>query len=212
MAAPAAPENHTNGRSNGHAGEENTTPIVPVQKPALTPAQEVSNHPVAFYKPEQQHDVASSILSRSQTTTRQASFRSTTTESHSHKFTADQQVTVLRQTVIVSRGRLISDLDYVDDNYIDSLTVQSFLEYIQDQRLIHMPQRGSRWDKVLNWAEFFALQISGYEKVLSSFVPETKSAAKLIWAGCRVLIEVRKTLLAVEPSQWTTQSFKMNSK
>jgi hypothetical protein len=53
-----------------------------------------------------------------------------------------------------------------------------------------MPQRGSRWDKVLKWAEFFALQISGYEKAVSPFISHGKGAVKLIWAACRVLIEV----------------------
>ena len=53
-----------------------------------------------------------------------------------------------------------------------------------------MPHRGSRWDKVLKWAEFFALQISGYAKALESFVPDSHTAAKLIWVASQTLLEV----------------------
>ena len=110
--------------------------------------------------------------------------------SRTRTFTLDQQVTVLRQTVLTTRAKLICDLAHVDEHYIDSITVESFLEYIEHERLTYMPQRGSRWDKVLKWAEFFALQISGYEKAVGSFVPDSKAAARLIWASCRVLVEV----------------------
>jgi hypothetical protein len=111
------------------------------------------------------------------------------TSSHTHTFTSDQQVTVLRQTVIATRSRLIAELSHVNAHYIDSMTVESFLEYIERERLTHMPRRGSRFDKVLKWAEFFALQISGYEKAVHSFVPDSKNAAKMIWAASRVLVE-----------------------
>ena len=53
-----------------------------------------------------------------------------------------------------------------------------------------MPHRGSRWDKVLKWAEFFALQISGYVKAVEAFVPQSFMAAKLIWAASHTLLEV----------------------
>ena len=71
------------------------------------------------------------------------------------------------------------------------------MDYIERERLTHMPRQGSRWDKVLRRAEFFGLQISRYEEVISKFVPESETAAKLIWAACRVLIEVRDPSLAL---------------
>lgn len=69
-------------------------------------------------------------------------------------------------------------------------SIETFLDYIEHQRLTHMPHRGSVWDKVLKWAEFFALQVSAYEKVAAPYVSETKEAAKLIWIGSRVLLDV----------------------
>jgi len=126
------------------------------------------------------------VVSRTET-------RSMTTSSHAHTFTSDQHVTVLRQTVITTRSRLISELSHVDAHYIDSMTVESFLKYTERQRLTHMPRRGSRWDRVLTKAEYFALQISRYEKAVHSFVPDSRNAAKMIWAAARVLIEVSAT-------------------
>jgi hypothetical protein len=116
--------------------------------------------------------------------------RSISRSSHAHTFTNDQHVTVLRQTVITTRTRLISELSHVDAHYIDSMTVESFLKFTERQRLMHMPRRGSRWDRVLTRAEYFALQISRYEKQIHSFVPDSRNAARMIWAAARVLIEV----------------------
>jgi len=116
--------------------------------------------------------------------------RSTTSSSFTHTFTSDQQVNIMRRTVISTKEKIISDFSHVDNEYIDSMTVESILRYVRDERLTYMPQQGSRWDKVLQWAEFFSLQISGYEKAVSPFVPDSKGAAQLIWASCQVLLEV----------------------
>ena len=114
---------------------------------------------------------------------------SSTSETHV-SFSKDQQITVLQETVVSTRGKFSAQFDHVDEHYINNMTIDGFLEYIERQRLTHMPHRGSRWDKVLKWAEFFGLQISGYAKAVEAFVPDSKLAAKLIWAACRTLLEV----------------------
>lgn len=104
---------------------------------------------------------------------------SSSSETHL-SFAKDQQITVLQETVISTLGKFVAQFDRVDEHYIHSMTIDGFLEYIERQRLTYMPHRGSRWDKVLKWAEFFGLQISGYAKTVESFVPDSKLAAKLI--------------------------------
>ena len=164
----------SNGHANGYTNGNSSTHIHD-----LTNVQSTSNenHIVQTKRHEE------NLTSRTES-------RSMVTSSHTHTFTSDQQVTILRQTVITTRSRLISELSHVDAHYIDSMTVESFLEYIECERLTHMPRRGSRWDKVLKWAEYFALQISRYENAVHSFVPDSKNAAKMIWAASCVLIEV----------------------
>lgn len=105
-------------------------------------------------------------------------------------FSSDRQVTILRETVSSTCSRLIAEFERVDDSFIQNMSIEHFLDYIERQRLTHMPHRGSRWDKVLKWTEYFALQVSGYAKAVESFVPDSDVAAKLIWTACRALLEV----------------------
>lgn len=160
--------------SNGHANGHSSTHISDLSEGHTTTDE---SHIVQTKRYEE------SLSSRTE-------HRSMNKSTFTHTFTSDQQVTVLRQTVIATRSRLISELSHVDSHYIDSMTVESFLEYIECERLTHMPRRGSRWDNVLKWAEFFALQISRYEEAVHSFVPDSKNAAKMIWAASCILVEV----------------------
>jgi hypothetical protein len=109
-------------------------------------------------------------------------------------FSSDQQVTILKETVLSTCSRLITDFDNVDESFIHDMSIELFLDYVQRQRLTYMPHRGSHWDKVLKWAEYFALQISGYAQTVEAFVPDSKIAARLIWTACRALLEVLSCL------------------
>ena len=138
---------------------------------------------------------------------------SSTTKTQSRvQFSKDQQIHVLRETVTFTRGRFIAEFDYVDFHYIDRMTLVDFLEHIERERLTHMPHRGSRWDKVLKWAEFFAIQMSGYEDAVRSFVPDSIEAAKLIWVACRVLLDVSiflntEGVMLIRQIAWSWQCF-----
>ncbi|KAL8834428.1 MAG: hypothetical protein Q9170_003750 [Blastenia crenularia] len=110
--------------------------------------------------------------------------------STSVSYTSEQQITVLKEAVHVTRTRFVADLDDVDDHYIQHTTIEDFLEFIERERLTHMPHRGSHWDKVLKWAEFFSLQVSVYSNTVESFISESKLAARLIWAACRALLQL----------------------
>jgi len=97
---------------------------------------------------------------------------------------------VLHDSIVVTRQKFLADFDDIDEPFIHHITIEVFLEYIERQRLTHMPHRGSHWDKVLKWAEYFALQISGYVKAVEPFVPDSKVAAQLIWTALRSLLRV----------------------
>ena len=78
------------------------------------------------------------------------------------------------------------------------MTIENFLDFIERQRLTHMPHRGSRWDKVLKWAEFFGLQMAGYAKAVGPFVEGSKDAAKLTLAASCVLLRVMLRIATLE--------------
>lgn len=67
---------------------------------------------------------------------------------------------------------------------------ESFLNFVANERLHRMPHRGSRWDKILRWAEYFATQVSALHEAVSSFVPNSTETAQVVWAGCRILLQV----------------------
>ncbi|MCJ1395329.1 hypothetical protein MMC18_008490 [Xylographa bjoerkii] len=132
--------------------------------------------------------------SHSETQVTSSESRTSTTKTKSEtrvQFSSDQQITVLHETVLSTWAKFIEEFNHVDEHYISSTTISGFLKYIERERLTSMPHRGSRWDKVLKWAEFFALQVSGYSKVVEPFVPDSKDATKLILAACRVLLEIK---------------------
>lgn len=73
-------------------------------------------------------------------------------------------------------------------------SVEAFYDAIAKIRLHQMPHDNSRWDKVLKWAEFFALQVQGYSDEVSKFADYADAAASLIWAGTLSLILARIAL------------------
>lgn len=62
--------------------------------------------------------------------------------------------------------------------------------FIASERLRRMPARGSRWDKILKWAEDFAKKLSLFEITDDSFIPSSKEAVELILASIQLLLLV----------------------
>ena len=112
-------------------------------------------------------------------------------------YEADETTASLHQSVIIVRRKFVNELDDVEDSSIESVAIENVLEYIERQRLIHMPHRGSHWDKVLKWAEFFALQLSRYAAAAEPFASESKAAARLIWTATKSLLNVSLLTLLV---------------
>ena len=96
----------------------------------------------------------------------------------------------MHESITSVRRNFIADLDDVEESTIEGIGMDDVFEYIERQRLTHMPHRGSHWDKVLKWAEFFALQMSDYAGALERFAPEGKTAARLIWIAIQRLLSV----------------------
>ena len=103
---------------------------------------------------------------------------------------SEHQITVFRQTIVTTRRRLTTDFEDINGSSIDDIGIEGFLEFIDRHRLTYMPHRGSHWDKVLKWAEYFAVQISGYATTLEAFVPESKAASQLIWTALQAMLRV----------------------
>lgn len=85
---------------------------------------------------------------------------------------------------------LISRLDDYDESFVKTTDLHTYLQFISDERLIHMPRRGSDWDRVLGAAQFFGLQIWSFGSKIEGFVHGGKDSASAALASCLVLLEV----------------------
>ena len=112
------------------------------------------------------------------------------TNGEQYEFSEDHQIAIVKITTRKLRVRVVQELDDVDDSFLEKMTIEAFLEYLTIERLRHMPHRGSRWDEVLKYAEYFSLQISAYGESVGPFVPESRNAAHLALANCYLLLEV----------------------
>jgi hypothetical protein len=92
-----------------------------------------------------------------------------------------------------TRARIVCELEDVTESYFETTDPDSYFEYIADERLTHMPARGSQWDRVLKEAEFFGYQISNFASHLDAFVKEWQLVRDIALASCKLLLEVHVT-------------------
>ncbi|KAM5354274.1 hypothetical protein ACJ41O_000924 [Fusarium nematophilum] len=85
---------------------------------------------------------------------------------------------------------LIVRLDDYDEKFVSEMDLRGYLQYISDERLIHMPRRGSDWDRVLSTAQFFGLQVSFFGKKIETFAHGGHASASAALASCQVLLEI----------------------
>lgn len=77
----------------------------------------------------------------------------------------------------------------------------SFLGFIADERLRLMPAKGSRWDKLLKWAEDYATKLAVFEREYREEISGCSQATELIFACLQALLLVsRKTSLSLSIS------------
>ena len=109
---------------------------------------------------------------------------------HSSLTRTNTQYSIVRRTAFYVREKVVRELSDVDDGFFGHMNIESFLEYITHERLTNMPHRGSRWDKVLKSAEFFAIQINMFSESAEKFIDSSKMAADVALGNCRLLLEV----------------------
>ena len=79
----------------------------------------------------------------------------------------------------------ISDVSYVN-----------FLEWIRAERLTTLPHKGSRWDKVLIRALYFAEQLHNFDQAIQGFALDSQAAAAVAYGHARLLLEVQSSFFS----------------
>ncbi|KAK3322767.1 hypothetical protein B0H66DRAFT_555192 [Apodospora peruviana] len=87
------------------------------------------------------------------------------------------------------RGNICKFGDY-NEHYFKTMNLESYLEYISDERLIHMPRRGSDWDRVLRTAQFFGLQLWAFGSDIGQFTSGTESASITALGSTQILLKI----------------------
>lgn len=107
----------------------------------------------------------------------------------SHSTIATVQRTRILETSKEIRTRIYKLGDY-SEAFFRNVDLESYLEYISDERLIHMPRRGSDWDRVLRSAQFFGLQLYRLGSNVRHFCPGAEAASVTALGATQVLLEI----------------------
>ncbi|OLN98018.1 hypothetical protein CCHL11_06795 [Colletotrichum chlorophyti] len=93
------------------------------------------------------------------------------------------------------------ELEDVTVRRFETMDLNAYLAYIADERLVHMPARGSQWDRVLKKAEFFGLQLDDFANHIKVFVDGCGSIRDTALVGCHLLLELgHEQADALEPT------------
>ena len=101
-----------------------------------------------------------------------------------------QPITCVQDTNEAARQKLTHELDCMDQNRWNGISLDDFMSHVAAERLARMPHSGSPWDRTLRDAESFAVHISQFHSFVNVFLPQSSTAAELIWANSRLLLEV----------------------
>ncbi|EFQ34757.1 uncharacterized protein GLRG_09901 [Colletotrichum graminicola M1.001] len=97
--------------------------------------------------------------------------------------------------------KLVREVEEVSHQHFQSIDLEAYLAYIADERLVHMPPKGSQWDRVLKSAEFFGFQLDGYSRHIQSFIEGCTLARDTVLATCYLLLELgHDQAQALEPT------------
>lgn len=143
---------------------------------------------------EDSHQNQTSILDRAKSAimTRAASpSPPTSRDSVNRRSIAPRGNHVVTDAVFTFRPKLEGELKGSKQaELVEGVSSESLLIFISNDRLKRMPARGSRWDKILKWAEDFAKKLALFEVTDESFIPSSKEAVELICASIQLLLLV----------------------
>ena len=105
-----------------------------------------------------------------------------------------ERLTIVSEIVLTIRRKIIGSIDEVENSFYESMTFDSYLQFITHERLTRMPHRGSRWDRILKNAEFFGVQLAAFSEGVSSIVTGSDDALATGLANAKLLIEVITTV------------------
>ncbi|UPX15179.1 uncharacterized protein EKO05_0005636 [Ascochyta rabiei] len=96
----------------------------------------------------------------------------------------------VQESAVALRKKSMADLGAGVHQSISDVSYVDFLEWIRAERLTTLPHKGSRWDKVLIRALYFAEQLHNFDQAIQSFALDSQAAAAVGYGHARLLLEL----------------------
>ncbi|KAF2451382.1 NACHT domain-containing protein [Karstenula rhodostoma CBS 690.94] len=100
------------------------------------------------------------------------------------------RVSIFQETAVALKKKSISQLGAGVYQSVAGTTFFHLLEWIRTERLTTLPHKGSRWDRVLIRALFFAEQLHNLNAAIQGFALDSHAAASLGYDHARLLLEL----------------------
>lgn len=166
------------------------------QDRAVSTTSAFSNASESTIAPEENTRNRTSILDRAKTAIRSRSASRSPSESpedvsRKQLAPAPRGNHIVTDAVATFRVKLQAEVKGTDEQILSAgVSSENLFGFIANERLRRMPARGSRWDKILKWAEDFAKKLSLFEVADENFIPSSKEAVELILASIQLLLLV----------------------
>ncbi|KAK5987204.1 hypothetical protein PT974_11325 [Cladobotryum mycophilum] len=96
------------------------------------------------------------------------------------------RVKAVERQALETIGQLLT----YNESFVSKINITTYLQFISDERISHMPRQGSDWDRVLRSAQFFGLQIWSFGERVDVFIPGKTNPACAALAACQILLEI----------------------
>ena len=159
-----------------------------------SPAHRQSSLPVTPAKTASAVNVAVAEMNHSQSSGDESPVTATMAANSLQKVssTSSLRITHVVKVTREIKEKLITEIG-VEASFFSHMSLDAYLDFISEERLLHMPRKGSQWDRVLKSAEYFGLQICNFSSYVGAFVLDSKSASHAALASCQLLLEVSDT-------------------
>jgi hypothetical protein len=101
------------------------------------------------------------------------------------------KIGLVQESAAALKKRSMAELGAGVYQSVSNVSYVNFLEWIRSERLTTLPHKGSRWDKVLIRALYFAEQLHNFEKAIQGFALDSSAAAAIGYGHAQLLLEVR---------------------
>lgn len=105
--------------------------------------------------------------------------------------TGGYKIAFVQESAAALKKKSMAELGVGVHQTISDVSFVSFLEWIRSERLTTLPHKGSRWDRVLIRALYFAEQLHNFDLAIQGFALDSSVAAALGYGHAQLLLGVR---------------------